>query len=410
MVDVSMNLIVLSHMYPSQGSIYGGAFVEKQVIALRKIIDGEIFVISPIPWAPRVLWFKKKWRDYGEEKKYLIRNNIKVYRPRYFRMPGRHYGLLEPFAMYMGIRTLVKHIISTHNHNFILHAHTVLPDGLTAVLLKKEFHLPVVCTAHGSDIYNYPFRSKLSYHQANTVLTKLDAIVTVSSKLKEIIFDISSRRDGVYVVTNGVDSDWLAPREHAPLDSKIQRILFVGTLCPEKGVPELLKGFSLLSKEYNNIELVLVGRNNMKPWIDSFLSQNDLISRVNITGELSPDKLCEYYSNATIFTLPSHNEGMPTVMFEAMGSGLPVIISDVGGVSEVIKDNVNGLLTKPGNWQDLYLKLKLLLDSETLRDRLGAAAYKDVAMNYTWDINANKMMNIYRLLSQRNSHMKSHIN
>lgn len=394
-----MNLIVLSHMYPTQGNVYGGTFIEKQVIALTKIIDGDVFVIAPIPWAPRMLWFKKKWRDYGEEKKHQIKNNIKVYRPRYFCLPGRYYNLLEPFSMYLGVRTLVKKIVSNSNRNFILHAHTILPDGLTAVLLKKKFHLPTVCTAHGSDVYNYPFRSKLSYYQAKTVLTNLDAIVPVSSKLREIIYEISSRRNGVHVVTNGIDSDWLAPRTRSPLNGRIQRILFVGTLCPEKGVPELLQAFSLLRKEYTNIQLVLVGRNDMAPWIDRFLSQNDFISMVNITGEISPDKLRDYYSNAAIFTLPSHNEGMPTVMFEAMGSGLPVIISDVGGVSEVIKDNLNGLLINPGDWKDLHRKIKLLLDSETLRDSLGTAARKDVEMNYTWDINANRMKNVYRLLS-----------
>ena len=173
----------------------------------------------------------------------------------------------------------------------------------------------------------------------------------------------------------------------------------VGTLCPEKGVPELLQAFSLLSKAYTKIELVLVGKNNMTPLIEGFLSKNNLKSLVNVTGEICPNELPEYYANASIFVLPSHNEGMPTVMFEAMGIGLPVIISDVGGVSEVIRDNLNGLLIKSGDWEDLLCKIKLLLDNETLRVRLGNAARKDVEMYYTWNINANKMLNIYRMLT-----------
>jgi len=386
-------------MYPTQGNIYGGTFVEKQVIALNKIIDGEVFVIAPIPWAPRVLWFKKKWRSYGTEKKYLKRNNIKVYHPRYFRLPGKHFRVTEPFFIYLGVRTLIKKIISTSNRDFILHAHMILPTGLAAVLLKKEFDFPIVCTAHGEDIYLYPFSSKLSYYQAKIVLNNLDAVVPVSEKLREIIFEISSRRNAVHIVTNGIDSKWLALRTLSPLDRGIQRILFVGTLCPEKGVPELLQAFSLLSKAYTKIELVLVGKNNMTPLIEGFLSKNNLKSLVNVTGEICPNELPEYYANASIFVLPSHNEGMPTVMFEAMGIGLPVIISDVGGVSEVIRDNLNGLLIKSGDWEDLLCKIKLLLDNETLRVRLGNAARKDVEMYYTWNINANKMLNIYRMLT-----------
>ncbi|MEI6627628.1 MAG: glycosyltransferase, partial [bacterium] len=195
-----MNLIVLSHMYPAQGNIYAGAFVVKQLTALTKIIEGEAFVVAPIPWAPSVLYFRDKWRNYAATKKYSLKNNIKIYRARYFRTPSRYYNFIEPFAMYISARTVIKHILSVYGNNFILHAHAILPDGLTAVFLKKEFNLPVVCTAHGSDTYDYPFRSKLLYHQAKTVLTNLDAIVPVSSKLKDIIYELSSRRHGVYVV------------------------------------------------------------------------------------------------------------------------------------------------------------------------------------------------------------------
>ena len=120
-----------------------------------------------------------------------------------------------------------------------------------------------------------------------------------------------------------------------------------------------------------------------------------------MTGAIDHLDLPAFYKNASIFVLPSHMEGMPTVMFEAMGIGLPVIISDVGGVSEVIKNNVNGLLIKAGDWKDLYCKLKLLLDDEKLRARLGAEARKTVEMHYTWDINAGKMQKIYSELRKK---------
>ena len=77
-----MNLIVLSHMYPAQGNIYAGAFVVKQLTALTKIIEGEAFVVAPIPWAPSVLYFRDKWRNYAATKKYSLKNNIKIYRPK----------------------------------------------------------------------------------------------------------------------------------------------------------------------------------------------------------------------------------------------------------------------------------------------------------------------------------------
>jgi len=388
-------------MYPNQVNVNGGIFVEKQVIALKKIIDGEIFVVAPIPWSPRLLWYKKKWQLYGKEKKFLIKNNIKVFHPRYFRFPGRHFGVFDPFVIYYGVRSLVRKLASTNNGDAIIHAHTILPVGLAAILLKKELKIPVICTAHGGDTYILPFRSKLYYYQAKTAINNADTVVAVSERLKKIILEISPQSKNVQVVTNGIDRDWLEHKASASSSQKPLKILFVGRLSIEKGIEELLRAFLLLSTEHADCELVLVGENLMASWLETFLKKNKLQQRVKVTGAIDHSELPAFYKNASIFVLPSHMEGMPTVMFEAMGIGLPVIISDVGGVSEVIKNNVNGLLIKAGDWKDLYLKLKLLINDEKLRARLGAEARKTVDMHYTWDINAGKMQKIYSELRKK---------
>jgi len=388
-------------MYPNQVNVNGGIFVEKQVIALKKIIDGEIFVVAPIPWSPRLLWYKKKWQLYGKEKKFLIKNNIKVFHPRYFRFPGRHFGVFDPFVIYYGVRSLVRKLASTNNGDAIIHAHTILPVGLAAILLKKELKIPVICTAHGGDTYILPFRSKLYYYQAKTAINNADTVVAVSERLKKIILEISPQSKNVQVVTNGIDRDWLEHKASASSSQKPLKILFIGRLSIEKGIEELLRAFLLLSTEHADCELVLVGENLMASWLETFLKKNKLQQRVKVTGAIDHSELPAFYKNASIFVLPSHMEGMPTVMFEAMGIGLPVIISDVGGVSEVIKNNVNGLLIKAGDWKDLYLKLKLLINDEKLRARLGAEARKTVDMHYTWDINAGKMQKIYSELRKK---------
>jgi len=388
-------------MYPNQVNVNGGIFVEKQVIALKKNIDGEIFVVAPIPWSPRLLWYKKKWQLYGKEKKFLIKNNIKVFHPRYFRFPGRHFGVFDPFVIYYGVRSLVRKLASTNNGDAIIHAHTILPVGLAAILLKKELKIPVICTAHGGDTYILPFRSKLYYYQAKTAINNADTVVAVSERLKKIILEISPQSKNVQVVTNGIDRDWLEHKASASSSQKPLKILFIGRLSIEKGIEELLRAFLLLSTEHADCELVLVGENLMASWLETFLKKNKLQQRVKVTGAIDHSELPAFYKNASIFVLPSHMEGMPTVMFEAMGIGLPVIISDVGGVSEVIKNNVNGLLIKAGDWKDLYLKLKLLINDEKLRARLGAEARKTVDMHYTWDINAGKMQKIYSELRKK---------
>jgi teichuronic acid biosynthesis glycosyltransferase TuaC len=386
-------------MYPRKSHPYSGIFVEEQVQALKRLIKGNITVISPIPWSPKLLWFRKKWREYGETESKEVREGINVYYPRYFVIPGKFFSSFSGIFMYCSVRTLIKRLIGTEKRKTILHAHTILPMGLAVIFLKKELDLKIVCTAHGSDINLYPYRSKLSYIFTKYVLNRADSLIAVSEKLKKKIQDIVNRND-IRVVTNGVDHEKVAGKATDIISHAVERdattILFVGTLCFEKGVRELLQAFKLLRNEYKHLSLIMLGNNLMPKWIDSFITENHLKNCIELAGNVDHKEIRKYYSRASIFTLPSYSEGMPTVMFEAMANKLPIIISRVGGVEEVINDGINGMLVKAGSVQDLYEKLKLLIEDEKLRNLLSENAFYDALSNYTWDHNAEKMCIIYK--------------
>lgn len=393
-----MNLIILSHMYPTEYAPYLGIFVEEQVQALKRLIQGKITVISPVPWSPRFLWFRKKWRDYGRIARVISRNEIRIHHSRFLVIPRMFLHSVQGICMYLSTRTLVGRLVGEDRRVTVIHAHRVLPEGLAAVLLKKELHVKVVCTAHGSDINVHASRSKVSCALARYVLRNADALVAVSDNLKKQMCRIAARSD-IRVVTNGVNAETTA-RDSVADDGCARRgngknILFVGTLCYEKGVRELLEAFALLRREMSDVKLILVGDNRIPKWIDTFLEENCLDGAVNIPGAVSHEEVNRYYALASVFVLPSYREGMPTVMFEAMASKLPVIISRVGGVEEVIRDGVNGILVEPHSVQDLFDKLKLVIEDGDLREFVSDNAFKDVVTRYTWNHNAIRMNDIY---------------
>jgi glycosyltransferase involved in cell wall biosynthesis len=393
-----IDLIVLSGMFPRKYSPYSGTFVYEQVKALRRFIKGRIIVIVPVPWSPKLLWFRKKWREYGETIKEEVRKEISVYYPRYFAIPGKYFFPLQGFFMYLSARSTIKQFVKANGNNrTILHAHAILPAGLAAIFLKKEFAINTVITAHGSDINIYPFITRLTYLMTKLVLQNSDRLVAVSEKLKEKIQNITLRSD-IKVVTNGVNLEKFADGENHNYNCSKQTdsctILFVGTVCFEKGIRELFQAFKLLKKEHDNLHLTLVGKNIIQQWIEAFIEKNQLHDFIELAGMVDHDFIKKYYSHASIFVLPSYSEGMPTVMFEAMANSLPIIISRVGGVEEVIRDHINGLLIDPHNHNDLCEKLKLLIENEDLRHTLGDNAFCDVK-KYTWKHNAINMNMIY---------------
>lgn len=388
-----MQLIILSHMYPKSYDSYSGIFVEMQALELKKYYNN-LAVIAPVPWAPKILWFKKRWREYGKIDRKQTRKGIIADFPRYLVLPGIHFFPVEGIYMYLGIRKFIKDMVKNSHDKIVVHAHTVLPDGLAAILLKKEFNIKVICTAHGGDINIYPFRTKLSYRLTEYTLKNVDSIVAVSHKLKEKIYAIVPRND-INVVTNGAKlKDYTEC--HKRDNGKI-KFLFVGSILYEKGIRELLGAFSRLKKDYPNIFLTIVGYNYIPEWIFPYIKEKKLDGDIQLPGRVEHDEIDLYYSNADIFVLPSYTEGMPTVLFEAMAHKLPIIISDVGGVGEVIRHDDNGLLIEPQSEDDLCNKMRLLIDNKGIRDKIARNAFKDVKP-FTWENNAREMQKIYELL------------
>ena len=123
---------------------------------------------------------------------------------------------------------------------------------------------------------------------------------------------------------------------------------FVGNLVPEKGPDVLLDAFGRIAAERRSAHLAFVGDGRLRSDLERRTSAMSLGERVTFAGFQEPDAVARWMRAADVVCIPSHREGCPNAMLEALASGRPVVASRVGGIPDIIVDRRNGLLVEPG--------------------------------------------------------------
>jgi glycogen synthase len=302
----------------------------------------------------------------------------------------------------------------------VYEAHAVSGYGLVKALNKQSIKRPFVHTIHGvlADEYEQArengyqsFRSRLANYFMRR-LAKLEGetaknatlIVTISKYSLEKIenyYGVDAAK--VRIVPNGVDPEEFKPVAETDREGGRRRfglgsepcVLFVGSLIPRKGLPFLVEAAEKIVKEYSGTKFVIVGEGPLKNRLLSNLETANLSGNFTFLGNVKGDMLPALYNCADVFALPSIQEGQGIVLLEAQASAKPVVAFDVGGVNEAVRNGETGLLVKRGSSEELADALLKLLSDKALREKMGANGRRFVIENFTWDICAQKMLNVY---------------
>jgi glycosyltransferase involved in cell wall biosynthesis len=173
------------------------------------------------------------------------------------------------------------------------------------------------------------------------------------------------------------------------------RILFAGRIGARKGAFELLQAFARVAPKFPSATLVCAGDGEGGK-LRQLAAQLGIAARVECPGWLDAEQMAGELKRASIFALPSHNEGVPMAMLEAMSRSLPVLTTPVGGIPEVIENDRNGLLVAPGNVDAIEAALERLLRSPAERERLGSAARATIAESFSLDATIERLAALYR--------------
>jgi glycosyltransferase involved in cell wall biosynthesis len=288
----------------------------------------------------------------------------------------------------------------------IIHIHTASRSHFFRrsidVLFGKVLARKIVLQVHGGAFQSFWEESgKLARAYIRMVLQLADIVIVLSSGWREKIGKMKGNKRDIQVVPNGIVTQPFNPatKKQSEVNNDRVKILFVGSLSRLKGIYDLMHIIPDIIVLHPKSQFIIVG-DEKSPGIIQELSNiipEQYYTHVHFRGPLfGRDKIMEY-KQADIFVLPSYAENFPLVMLEAMAAGLPLVISKVGAVPDVIKHEVNGLLIDPGDKESLKESILRLIDDRPLRIRMGQTNLLE-SRDYDFAMTAEKIDRTYQLV------------
>jgi glycosyltransferase involved in cell wall biosynthesis len=272
----------------------------------------------------------------------------------------------------------------------LFHIHSPLPPVITTKRpVMVSFHSTIfedVRETRIRDLYTFLMRiqAPISIRHENGNLRRAESINAISPSVAENLRNYPYALANIQVVWNGVDINVFKPG--IKRKNKNRFIFFAGRLVPGKGIEDLIHAFLIINRECKSIKLVIAGEGSRKKELEKFVTRNNLNQYITILGHVfDRQQLVELYQNAALFVLPSHHEGLPTVVLEAMACGCPVVATCVGGLNEVISDGINGKLVAPFNPDQLAKTICKVLDDPSFLASMGAKARQTIEDRFSWE-------------------------
>ncbi len=271
----------------------------------------------------------------------------------------------------------------------IIHANWTLSAAV--VWMTQWFHRrPYVVTIQGSDIFQAA-QQRLIRIITRIVLTNAGRVIALSRALVEAALQLKIKADKVCIIPNGVNLDQFN------FDPAVQReplILYVGSLIHRKGVDFLLQAFSMLANVLPNVRLAFIGEGNLRPFLEETARAQKISDRVIFPGPQTQNQVQNWMKKASVFVLPSIEEGQGVVLLEALASGTPCIGSRVGGILDVITPEV-GILVEPGQPKELQQAILEIINSAQW-ESLSIQARRRAEKEYDWKQIAEKISAVYQ--------------
>lgn len=359
---------MLSHLYPSGETPGRGPFIEAQCRELARFCD--ITVVTG------------RWdlEMRAEES----RNGIRVISVP-LTAPVRLPSTLRVAAAIPGYaRSVLAELDRITPRPELIHAHFALPDGVAAVRAGARAGVPVVVSLLGSDFYRQlarPVFGALAVRE----LARADAIIGVGRQLAEgFAARVPAAADKVVHIPLAYDAS-LVSYEPKPPNGPF---LFVGSLSPVKQPLLLIEAFARAAERCDR-DLVMIGDGPLRAEVERAIAEAGLADRVRLFARVP--RLQLHYREAVALVVSSRSEGGPTVAFESLATGTPVVGFRVGAIPDLVTPGLSGLVVEPGDVDGLA---RALVDAAAIPWDFEAIA-RDAPI-IDWAENARRVAEVYR--------------
>lgn len=366
--------------------------MKNYVDALHRFCD--VKVVAPVPYFPKIKIFKR-WSEFSTIEKAERHDGVDVFHPRYVVIPS-----VEWFSGY-SYHYCLRNFLSKLRASFpfdVIHAHSVYPDGFGAVRLGRELNVPVMVTAHGSDIATNA-ESPLARRMTSSALLGADKIVAVSRSIGEKVMKFGPSPEKVRIIPCAAynsEQFYLSDSANGAAGSS-RKVLYIGRLVPVKGVERLIEASSWFGRMAGDeIEVLIIGDGPEKKKLLKQCVDLNISDRVRFIGEVPQAEIPKWIHLSDVLCISSYSEGLPNVAIESMACGKPVVTSAVGGLPDLIEEGVNGLLWKDENPESLA---RLLCDA--LENSWDKSAIASTVTEYVWENIARDNFSILKSLVEK---------
>ena len=298
---------------------------------------------------------------------------------------GRRTDFLRLYqAVYVGLRLRKMGI----DH---VHAHFAGMAARTAFWINRFFSIPFSFTAHANDIFS-PRQFEIGLDKlvdaARVIITETDYAA------RFLRGRFSDRGDRVRRIHNGLD---LAEFGRTDFSSDPPLIIAVARLIPKKGLGDLICACAMLVERGKSFRCEIIGEGPLKNKLQAQIDELRLQHNVLLTGAKPQTELRRRLAAANVFVLPSvidpdgGMDNLPTVIMEAMATGLPVVSTNIGGIPEMVIENQTGFLVQPGDTSAMANAIETLINDCSLAERLGQFGYERARTLFSIEKNVREL-------------------
>ena len=280
----------------------------------------------------------------------------------------------------------------------IVHIHT--GDEISCIRkylyfkIAKIFNCKVVIHFHGASFMDKFILLKYKWKRIIIeMFSSADIVICLSVSWKNQILKIAPKTN-IAVLNNSVPLPSLRKMKNLKRKSVIE-ITFLGLIGDRKGIFDLLKVVKKLFQNGCYVHLNIGGNGDIKR-LKSVIKEYEIDKHVTYLGWVTGIDKDKLLRKTDIYVLPSYGEGMPMSVLEAMSYGIAVVSTNIGGIPELVENDITGLLINPGNLKQLYQKIEYLCKYKKYREELGKAAREKIKNMYDIDTMVRQIDTIYQ--------------
>lgn len=381
-----MNVLWLASWYPDEYDPKNGDFIQRHAKAVSQLMHIDVMHVV------------QAGRSFNSLNKVVRNNDENLHEEiHYFTYKKSNSDWLNKIlynkAYWRYYKNIVNEYIEKKGKPDLIHVHVPFKAGIIALAFARKYNIPFIVSEHSS-LYlkeardNFYTRDFYFRYYTEQTFKKAALVTNVSKAIGEVLKQMFNLKD-VRIIPNVVDTKYFyfKPKEK----KEIFRWMHVSTMYPLKNVDSIIQTFSNISKHRNDWELILVG-----PIYNEYVQlveQLNLQSKIKFVGEINYEGVAQQMQQADALVMFSKHENFPCVIIEALCCGLPVVSSNVGGVSEAVS-NSNGILVEANNTNELQNAIISIMND--INNYNSEQIAKEASSKYNYQTVAGQFVSLYK--------------